>query len=298
MPVYKDPETHHGFAQITYSCADSLKKALESNADSISLDERVVRMKKVIPGSVADHRPLHFCRPCSHCRIPLICAGANTVKKFGEEDSQNHAQLHSSTQPQTSSGNSHLLLTLQNNDDGDIYENNKRMDGSNFILEVTNIPYLRKQSEVKEFFEQFENMVAFDMPTFNSDPERHRGIAHITFSSADSFKKALTSSVEALSVYGRKIRLKRVFSDSNLWSVHKERTRNFHEAPPTPKIKTGPCHDERDKKYDGSRHSHQSTLHQHDTIKKKRTGPNYVLTIPDIPITLTQSEVRAYFEQF
>lgn len=303
MPVYKDPETHHGFAQITYSSAESQQKALESNTDSLSLDERVIRKKKVIPGSVADHRPLHFCRPCSHCRIPLICAGANTVQAFGEEESQ----PHSATQQQTSAGNSQPLSSLHSNDDYDDNDDtNRNKDGSNFTLEVTNIPYLRRQSEVKEFFEHFQNMVDFDMPTFNSNPERHRGIAHITFSNAESFKKAMTSSLEALSMDGRMIRLKRVFSDSNLRSGHYERTYNFHEATsapqqfqlPTPKakIETGSYHDEGGK--NGSRHAHQSTLHQHDTIKRKRAGPNYVLTIPNIPFSLKQSEVRAYFEQF
>lgn len=146
MPVFKDPETHHGFAQITYSSADSLTKALESNTDSLSLDERVIRMKKVIPGSVADHRPLHFCRPCSHCRIPLICAGASAVQTLGEEESQSYVQPHSVS-------NSQLLPSLHNDDDDDNDDTNRRMDGSSFILEVTNIPYLRRQSEVKEFFE-------------------------------------------------------------------------------------------------------------------------------------------------
>ncbi|KAK3877339.1 hypothetical protein Pcinc_017939 [Petrolisthes cinctipes] len=172
------------------------------------------------------------------------------------------------------------------------------MDESNYILEITNIPYSRTQSEVRAFFEQFQNVVEFDMPNFNQDPESHRGIVHITYSSGDSFRRALASNVEALSLDGRVIRLKRVLLPNShfrpIVSPGHEATHNFHESPPSPQyFQPPPTHlyDERNDNSDGiPNHKRMSTLHLQDINRRRTADPYYILRIPNIPFTRKQSE--------
>ncbi|KAK3877340.1 hypothetical protein Pcinc_017940 [Petrolisthes cinctipes] len=66
MPTYRGPESHRGFVKVTFSSADSFKKALDSNFEDLSLDNHSIRQGDVPPSSISHARPSASLRSSPH----------------------------------------------------------------------------------------------------------------------------------------------------------------------------------------------------------------------------------------